>query len=243
MHRLLQTIRVPASGPSIRILHFSDLHWRGSSPGRLEREVKACLEDTPADLLVFTGDTVNRQRYWPRVAVWLSSIEHSGLRIAVPGNWDYTRHGMLVEFERVWRDAGFAVLRNRGIRVEAQGLRLEVTGLGDLRCDPLAEDCLSCGGVEPYRRLLLCHSPDILLYPGDLSYDLLLCGHTHGGQIRLPGLGALLTSTRIGRKFDKGLFEHPANRYVFVNSGLGEGQLPFRVGCPPQISLLKWGEN
>jgi len=87
-------------------------------------------------------------------------------------------------------------------------------------------------------RLLLCHNPDVLLMRERLAFHLLVCGHTHGGQIRLPGIGAVVTSTRLGRKFDKGLFQLGPTQYVFITQGVGMGEVPLRILCPPEVALL-----
>jgi predicted MPP superfamily phosphohydrolase len=78
----------------------------------------------------------------------------------------------------------------------------------------------------------------VLLAGDRLQFNLLLSGHTHGGQIRLPGIGALVTSTRLGRKFDKGLFRLAPTQYVFITCGIGTGNVPLRLYCPPEVALL-----
>lgn len=225
----------PLGAGPLRILHFSDLHWRSGSPGHLEASVLEVLSNTPADLVVFTGDTVNRHRHWASVRDWLQQISHPGLRVAVPGNWDYTRHGLLVEFQRVWTEAGFEVLLNRELECRGEFGTVRIVGLEDPRAGRPDSERFE---RDARFQLCLCHSPDILLEDPPPEFHLLLCGHTHGGQIRLPSLGALTTSTQIGRKMDKGVFKTGESQYVFIQSGLGGGTIPLRIGCPPRITLL-----
>jgi predicted MPP superfamily phosphohydrolase len=221
-----------------RILHFGDLHWRSRSPGRLERRVKQALESTPADLVVFSGDTVNRHRSWQQVSRWLSDLQVRGPRFAVPGNWDYSRAGLLDEFTEVWEQAGFQVLRNRALRLDLHGQALDVVGFADARQDSMDWRLVEKPVPDGVFRLLLSHNPDVLLARDRMTFHLLLSGHTHGGQIRLPGIGALVTSTRLGRKFDKGLFRLAPTQYVFITCGIGTGDVPLRVCCPPELALL-----
>jgi predicted MPP superfamily phosphohydrolase len=98
-------------------------------------------------------------------------------------------------------------------------------------------------GSEPERstaRLLLTHNPDLLIELAGLGGDslsLVLAGHTHGGQVRLPGYGALFTSTYLGPRYDAGLFRYKGIP-VYITPGVGTSLVPFRFLCPPEVTLL-----
>jgi predicted MPP superfamily phosphohydrolase len=91
-------------------------------------------------------------------------------------------------------------------------------------------------------RLLLSHNPDVAEAPGLVRggrlVDLMLCGHTHGGQIALPGLGTPITNSRYGQTYAQGLIEGPVCA-VFVCRGIGVSALPLRLGVPPEIAVLE----
>jgi predicted MPP superfamily phosphohydrolase len=86
--------------------------------------------------------------------------------------------------------------------------------------------------------ILLVHSPDVIEVAARAGADLVLAGHTHGGQIRLPLVGALHTGTELGRAYSAGLFEFPPAR-LYVGRGLGTSYLPLRLLCPPEVTLIR----
>ena len=231
------------AGQGFTILHIGDLHWRAHSPRKIEAQLKSILRHTPADVLVFTGDTVNRQRYWAKAAKWLKDMEGPPLRFAVPGNWDYSQGGLLDDFRETWTAAGFTVLQNEMTELQVGGQSIEVVGLGDIRVDRVDWELAGAQVPPGVFRLLLSHNPDVLLNPERLQYHLLLSGHTHGGQICFPGIGSLVTSTRIGRKYDKGVFKINDSQYVFITRGIGEGDIPLRIGSPSEVALLRIGAS
>ncbi|MBC7188461.1 MAG: metallophosphoesterase [Calditrichaeota bacterium] len=86
-------------------------------------------------------------------------------------------------------------------------------------------------------RLLLAHSPDMVHPAEDLGIDLVLAGHTHGGQVRLPGVGALFSQTKIGRRYAAGLFSFGHTK-LYVNRGIGNALVPFRLFCRPELTVI-----
>jgi predicted MPP superfamily phosphohydrolase len=86
-------------------------------------------------------------------------------------------------------------------------------------------------------RLLLAHSPDMVRPAEDLGIDLVLAGHTHGGQIRLPGIGALFSQTNLGRHYASGMFSFGHTK-LYVNRGIGNALVPFRLFCRPELTVI-----
>jgi predicted MPP superfamily phosphohydrolase len=203
----------------------------------VEREVTELLRADPPDLVVFTGDTVNDTRWWGQAEAWLRTLPARLGRFAVPGNWDY-RKGGLAAFCRCVERAGFVPLVNRGVHFREGGRMLCVLGLDDVRYGRTEVRRTLAGHEEEAFRIVLCHNPDVLLGLNPDQFDLLLCGHTHGGQLRLPVHGALWTATRIGKRFEAGLYEPAPGRYVYVSRGLGEGFFKVRFLCPRELARL-----
>ncbi len=91
-------------------------------------------------------------------------------------------------------------------------------------------------------RVVLTHSPDAAREAAARGIDVVLAGHTHGGQVRLPGIGALLTRTRLGRRYDRGLFRlddaRAGGTWLYVNPGIGTSLLPVRFCDPPGWALV-----
>lgn len=221
----------------LRLVQFSDLHLRHRETA-LERKALAVLADSAPDVLLFTGDAVNRAHLWDRARTWLEQLPPVACRFAVPGNWDYHRDGSgRARFDEVFTEAGFQVLINRSGIYTGAGAPLHVAGVDDVRRgQPDPVQAVHDVSADAWK-ILLSHNPDILLDPG-LRCDLLLCGHTHGGQFRPPGIGPVYTSTRTGRAFAAGWREHKSAGRVYINRGIGTGDIPWRWRCPPEITLF-----
>jgi predicted MPP superfamily phosphohydrolase len=89
-------------------------------------------------------------------------------------------------------------------------------------------------------RVLLYHSPELIPFATELGIDLYLCGHTHGGQVRLPGYGAILTSSELGKQYDMGYYRS-GDTHLYVSRGIGMeglGAPRVRFLCPPEITLF-----
>jgi predicted MPP superfamily phosphohydrolase len=96
--------------------------------------------------------------------------------------------------------------------------------------------------------LVLSHTPDVVLEASQRGIDAVLAGHTHGGQVRLPGVGALTTRDSLGPYFDRGLFDFAAPNprgltSLYVNSGVGTSILPIRFLCPPRFAVIEFGRR
>jgi uncharacterized protein len=153
--------------------------------------------------------------------VW-GNHDHNGMR----------GRGGVAALEDALAEAGIVMLRNRGVQVRDD---LHLAGLDDWRQGRPDLTAALAGRPVGVPCLLLSHNPDALPHvPTDV--DLTLCGHTHGGQVRLPFVGPLVTSSRYGRRFASGWVRGPALGYV--SRGLGVSQLPVRVLCPPELTDL-----
>ncbi len=224
---------------SVRVAFLTDLHL-GPYMGRqqLTEWVEATVAAQP-DLVVFGGDLVD-QMYGGdlREVVELLPLLESPLGVyAVLGNHDRTKYRHLAPLEDALAAAGVTLLRNQGVQVRED---LYLAGLDDWRTGhPDAERALAgareSGAGQAPARIMVSHNPDAIpQMPGGI--DLLLAGHTHGGQIRLPFVGPLVTSSEYGDRFAEGWVDAPMP--AFVSRGLGVSMLPFRLFCPPELVLL-----
>lgn len=238
-----------------RIAFLADLHV-GPYVGRgsMARWFDAALATQP-DLIALGGDLVDRNA--PRdLGPLFEALErlvagvHAGTRptiaaslgtnavvgappvVAILGNHEYRRFERPHDFLADMRGIGVTTLVNEGV-VLPGGLYLAGVddhrhGRPDLRA-ALAERPIGAPAV------LLSHNPDLLpSVPTDV--DITVCGHTHGGQVRVPGIGPLVTSSAYGRRFAAGLVRAPALGYV--SRGLGVGILPIRWACPPEVTVV-----
>ena len=245
-----QLKRPDSSLAGTRILFFSDLHIRPQHaecfPRRLRwngaEKIRDFLTDTVAeyhpDHLFFGGDLMAYSCCFPECIELFRSLRCSGLKLAVYGNWDLMRPWLP---KRVWRDllrdAGVELLVNESVR--CGGLR--VFGLDEIR-----KGCPEYRAPEtpPELECVLVHNPDTVpqFLSGEMlsRIDLILCGHTHGGQIRIPGFGAMMCSSRHWKRFEYGLYENRrTGTRMLVSAGLGVTFIRKRIFCPPEAVIIE----
>ena len=238
---------LPAGLDGLRIVHVTDIHlgpW--TSLARVRRIVETTNALAP-EVVALTGDYVMRSpKYIPQVATALAGLKPTVGAVGVLGNHDWSEGGpvCIVELTR----AGVRMIDNTRVFVSpARQLTdtpggLCLAGVGDLWRDRQFYG-QALGGVPPdVPRLLLSHNPDVAEDPDFLAsghrVDLMLSGHTHGGQVVLPFVGAPVTQSRYGQKYRSGLVQGPACP-VFISRGLGMAMLPLRLGSVPEIAVIE----
>lgn len=251
-------VLAPGSAP-MRVLHVSDIHM---TPGqRSKQRWLRSLDRLNPDLVVVTGDNLAHAEAVPAVVDALGPLlDRPGL--VVFGSNDYfapvpknplryfrAGHKRVAGPPLPWRDLresftshGWQDLSNARSTITVGGRRIEAGGVDDphLRLDRY-EDI--AGPTDPTAdlRLGLVHAPEprVLGQFGADGYDLMLCGHTHGGQLRVPFYGALVTNCGIERKRARWLSRSADGTWLHVSAGLGTSPYaPFRFACPPEASLL-----
>jgi len=229
---------LPAALADLRLVQLSDLHAGCFLDEASLQPVVALARACAPHLLLLTGDFITRSADDVHLlGVALARIDAPLGKFAVFGNHDYRgrREPQLVA---ALRRQGVTVLRNATVRLSHGGERLALTGLEDLEESKGADlDRALAGqsGDEPVR-VLLCHHPDVVdsLPPG--RFQLVLSGHTHGGQIVLPGLSALLARWMPRRV--RGDHPLPGGGLLHVNRGIGALIVPLRVGSPAEVTCL-----
>jgi predicted MPP superfamily phosphohydrolase len=220
----------------LRIAWLTDLHHgEFVRTASLQAWVDAALAETP-DLVLLGGDLVDQtpgSEPDAEAFVALARLRAPLGVWAVPGNHDHARFRGIAAYVDRLSDAGIETLVNRGVAVRPD---LHLAGLDDLRNGRPDLGAALRGRPASAGTLLLSHNPDVLPeVPVDVG--LTLSGHTHGGQVVLPGVGALVTSSRYGDRFLAGWVEGPARGYV--SRGLGVTSLPIRVNCPAELTILE----
>jgi predicted MPP superfamily phosphohydrolase len=255
------TVPVLADGARpIRVLHISDLHM---TPGQRDKQRwVAELARLEPDLVVDTGDNLAHTRAVPAVLNALGPLlDRPGLFVF--GSNDYfgptpknPARYLVKSKKRVhgrplpWRDLR-AALRERGwadathARVEVDlggGTRVVAAGVDDPHLHRDRYDLVAGRANRTATlRLGLTHSPEprvLDAFAAD-GYDVVLAGHTHGGQLRVPGYGALVTNCGLDRSRARGVSRWGAHMWLHVSAGLGTSPYaPVRFACPPEASLL-----
>lgn len=231
-------------GPILRLAHLSDLHSSHTiSLRHISASIDLILAQQP-DLIAFTGDLVTRQAPDPDGLVrLLKRLSEAAPTLACLGNHDggrwSGRHGGPRHPEAVvemLETAGLRVLRDETERVEHQGRTLLVTGVQDLWSFPI--DPARAGfQTESTPRIVLAHNPDTKDELAHVPWQLMLSGHTHGGQIRLPFVGGRWTAPVRDDRYIEGLLPW-GERHLHISRGVGclHG---LRINCPPEVTLLE----
>ena len=232
-------------GRRLRVLHLSDLHASEVVPlGLIERAVDLGLAERP-DLVALTGDFLTGQFPLSRdFGATLAKLAAAAPTFACLGNHDggrwaasYGGHPATTPVQRVLSSAGVQLLHNESQQVQINGRSVLVAGVGDLWTGECHPDLALPAPDRAHHalRIVLNHNPDAkeLFPPG--SWDVMLCGHTHGGQLRLPLLGAPFAPVR-DKRFVAGL--HPwQDGHLFVTRGVGNLH-GVRFNCRPEVALL-----
>jgi len=228
----------------VRVLHVADLHIERISPR--ERTVNAMIATLAPDMIVFTGDFVNLSNTNDPIAeVHIRQV--IGAWRAPLGVYCVPGTPIVEPIERVRAFVaglpGVTLLENQWVTVIVpSGDALHILGMvttHDLDIDRAALAHLLTVRPEGGATLLLTHSPDVMPEAAAAGIDMYVCGHTHGGQIRLPVIGALFSSSQLGQKFIKGRYTVGAmTGYTSRGVGMeGLGAPRARLLCPPEIIL------
>jgi len=185
----------------------------------------------PTDIVAFTGDLIDEEGCLDWIRPVLGKLRWKAAAFGILGNHDHWFEADAIRAEMA--TAGLKLVSNSWTSVDVRGEPLVVIGSEYpwLRPVPELEDC----PTEPFR-LFLSHTPDNIAWARRQRVDLMLCGHVHGGQIRLPVLGSVVVPSQYGRRYDCGVFHEPPT-VLNVSRGLG-GEHPLRFGCRPEITRL-----
>lgn len=260
-------ITLPGLAPAFdgfRIALVSDLHYGSYLPlARLERVVRL-VNALDADLIALTGDMVSQPKTldylalraqgltlkeWPRspdadavFGVCIPQVAQMQARLgalAVLGNHDHWVDGAAAR--RHLAQNGIELVENRHRVLIRDGARLVVAGVGDLWAGVQDLNAAFAGApaADQAPRILLCHNPDYAANRAVAGHGvrLMLCGHTHGGQVYLPGLGAPILPIR-HREFARGLVR-TAWGQVYISRGIGQTSPPVRVLTRPEVAILR----
>lgn len=227
--------RRSASAPPLRVAYGVDFHAGPTTHPDVLRHACYALASVQPDVLLLAGDFVEfHARYIDRLAPLLAGIPAPLGRYAVLGNHDLMGDDKYVA--ATLSAAGIEVLINRPVRLPSPHDDVWICGLDDpTRGDARAD--LALDGVDGVR-LVLMHSPDGLLAIGQRPFDLALCGHTHGGQVALPGGEPLvLPEGRLSHRFLHGLYrlDPDGTRAVLVSRGVGCSTIPVRLFARPEV--------
>jgi len=221
--------------PDLTLVHISDIHI--GSFGYRERRAIEIINDAQADIIVLSGDLVRGPDRARDLETFLGSLHARYGRFLVWGNHDYWDGVPGTWGPEVVQRAGFTLLRNSSRAINYPGGKIVIAGLDD----PITgHDNLRLAMTRVSRRdacILVSHTPEVVRSLGNWDIDLVLAGHTHGGQVRLPFVGALWVPFGT-RDHLEGWFDVPPGVRLHVSRGLGWSWLPVRFFCRPTIDII-----
>lgn len=218
------------------ILQLSDLHIDATE--KLSGIIIEMIRDLQVDLCVLTGD-YRFEIYGPLDNVFyhmekiVSKINSKHGVFGILGNHDFAETA--VEFEKM----GVKMLVNESTRICIADQEIYFMGVDDPHyygCEDLNKAMKQI--PEDAFKILLAHTPELYAEATKHNIDLYLCGHTHGGQIRLPLIGPIITNAAAPRKMVMGKWNY-ARLQGYTNSGVGFSMAPVRFNCPPEIALIE----
>ncbi len=229
---------LPQAFKGYTIVQLTDLHYGLLMPLGLIRRIVARANRVPRDLTVCTGDYVHERNSTAQIdTVWpvLAGLQAPDGVLSVLGNHD---HWADTQRSAHWLAQTGQDLRHRVRMIERGESRLWFAGAGDLWEDPSSLDELLAAIPEEDCRIVLAHNPDTADSAYSARVDLFIAGHTHGGQVRLPFVGAPIVPAQ-NPAYASGLQRSPKGTPVFISRGLGWAVLPVRFNCPPEIAVLE----
>ncbi len=210
-------------GSGCRFVHFSDFHHKGD--GHYAAEVVRTINDLAPEFACFTGDLVEHSNHLGEALNFIAQIRCPVY--GIPGNHDYWSRSPFSDYEHVFAGTGGAWLVDRSMVLPGHDIELIGMAIRGIHAfgSPLAE-----------RRVLMTHYPVFADDMAGRGFELMLAGHSHGGQIRLPFYGAVIVPWGVGR-YDLGYYNTPGGP-LYVNGGIGTYRIPMRLNCRPEITVI-----
>ena len=236
-HQPIYLPHLPSEFEGFRIVQLSDIHHSPYLTLEHLSEAVAIANNLEPDLIVLTGDYITHTAvYIEPCAERLGDLKAKHGVYAVLGNHDVWVNARAVTkaFER----HHIHVLTNVNTEISIRGSSIWLSGIGDLMMHFHDLPAALKGTTSKFPRILLSHNPEIIEEAAYSNVDLVLAGHTHGGQFQLPLIGSPMALNRYGRRYARGLAAMQDTQ-IYVNRGLGTVFVPVRYQCPPEISLLE----
>ena len=208
-----------SSSPTIRVIHITDIHFKGNRQDLIR--VVETINGINADLVCFTGDMIEEASYLSEALEILSKINKP--MYGVPGNHDKWALRSFNDLRTTFKKTGGEWLDEKAVLIPSKRIVL------------LPITAIKTPTPSGYKRILLEHYPDVVEQIHDEKFDLMLAGHTHGGQVRIPFLHRLFLD--LGH-YDKGLFQTPCGP-LYVNPGIGTFYINARFLCRPEITVIE----
>ena len=230
---------IPESFHNIRIVQFSDTHIGFQYDlSDLEKTVETIQSLNP-DIICFTGDLMDNPNLYQgtsEIQKVLSKLEAPLGKYGVFGNHDHGGYGTEI-YKEIMSNSGFSLLVNESNLITLRdGSQIVISGVDDAMLGKPNLDTSTPKQADDLFTILLSHAPDFADYASQYPVELQLSGHSHGGQIQIPLLGAVVTPP-FAEKYREGAYTK-GNLELYVNRGLGTTRVPYRLFSRPEITVI-----
>ena len=222
----IRRMRLAAGAPACRFAYFTDLHYKGDRA--FAQSVVAAINAESPDFVCFGGDLIEEGRHLPEALEIISGIKCP--LYGVPGNHDFWSHVSFEPYRKCFAATGGAWLMDESRKL-ADG-RVNLIGLA---CNRANERPLPLDASR--KNIVLMHYPAWVERFKNQRCDLMLAGHSHGGQVRLPLIGSLVVPFNVDQ-YDMGMFQTAAGP-LYVNPGIGWFYLNVRFNCRPEVTVFE----
>ena len=228
---------LPASFDGYRIAQISDLH--NAVFGKNNSELLEVTAKENPDIIVFTGDLIDDETENPdEIAALLKKFSEIAPCFYVTGNHEAEIYREYFAFEKSIRSY-IKTLHTESYKIEKNGEKIYIAGIDDPVFNPQFDEDLAKLGEKKGFTVLLSHRPEYFPQYAEYGFETVLTGHTHGGQIRLPFIGAILTPSQgLFPEYDSGLYSE-GNTNMIISKGLGTSVIPIRFHNMPEVVLVQ----
>ena len=228
---------LPKSFDGIKIIHFSDVHYGSTVDEKYLKKIVDLINKQNPDIVFFTGDFIDKRANLKESEIQnikniLSEIESPLGKFAVNGNHDI-KH--LETYKKIMNDNFIMLDNTEKLIYYKESTPISVVGLTDRSETKVDYEILDQDNT--YYRFILAHEPDEFNKIKDYSFNILLSGHSHNGQVRLPLIGAIYTP--IGSKTYYDEYYKIDNKEIYVSNGIGTFTLDIRFNSTPSINLYR----
>ncbi len=227
-------IKIPKEFDGYKIVQISDLHCEMF--GKEQEKLIQMIEEENPDLLVITGDMIDKDR-WNEESITTLLDGISGLApiYAVTGNNEYDAQDLYDRLKKIYEEYGVELLRDEKVQIQREGASIYIYGMYYRYY--VSQQNFNLRGEKNQFNLLLYHDPSQFDRLDNNGFDLILAGHTHGGIVRLPLVGGIIVNSGTSSlNYDYGFYE-TEDCDMFVSTGLGDLQIPRFYNRPEIVSI------
>lgn len=235
---------IPSGFNGCKIVQFSDTHLGFQYTIKQFERLIAKINSLSPDIILFTGDLMDEpNKYEERVQISpiLSSLSAPLGKYCIYGNHDHGGYGSEL-YHSIMTQSGFQVLKNDSVTIELNDeSSIQIIGIDDAMLGKPNFDTTMANVPSDTFKMLLSHAPDVADLALQYGIDWQLSGHSHGGQIKIPFAGALVTPP-YAEKYNEGLYHLENQNHsltLYVNRGIGTTRLPFRFLSQPELTVFQ----